>query len=526
MKMKYRNKIISTLIVITTSLLLICEIGTGVSFASVIENGNQTNSTSASVPTTQVFHYYSIPPPSLNITYPSYPPTVTTGKIIIQGTANDSKSGIRGVSASAHVFPFNGNFTVNLASSPSPIRPNNWSHWSVPLIINTTGTYRIVISASNNAGNTSYAETTINAALPAKTPQAVTSNTEHQSPKIAFVRPTFTEAAYQPHGFYTFYFKYKFPPFGKNITTDLDMLTVKTPVSVAEFQNVTGLKHLSNFTALIPTYDPDLQKFWIPLTNTVKKDVPTATVTVMRDEDVNDGHIFNADNNKSNAYDLLLLFHNEYVTQSEYNNLKQFVNNGGKIVFIDGDVLYAQVRYDKQNHTISLVKGHDWQFDGKVARRSVPERWYNETKEWVGGNFLVNDIHNNVTFANNPFNYTHFEEQFVNNPNDKILLNYEIKLPKDYLQYNVFPPDKQNGNITVATYALDYGAGRVIMLGIYGQNLVNNKSFINFFDNLVKHVALCYKLEPCNSNQPHSTTIGVQDNKGNVNLNRFLPPMQ
>ena len=246
----------------------------------------------------------------------------------------------------------------------------------------------------------------------------------------------------------------------------------------------------------------------------------------MRDEDVNDGHIFNADNNKSNAYDVLLLLHNEYVTQSEYSNLKQFVDNGGKIVFIDSDVFYAQVRYDKQNHTISLVKGHDWQFDGKVARRSVPERWYNETKQWVGGNFLVNDIHEHITFANNPFNYTHFEEQFVNNPKDQIVTNYGIKFPKDYLQYEVFPPDKQNGNITIATYTLSYGAGRVIMIGLYGQNLVDNKPFINFFDKLITYNALCYKLQPCNLSQLPSTTIGVQDNKGNVNPNRFLPPMQ
>jgi hypothetical protein len=179
--------------------------------------------------------------------------------------------------------------------------------------------------------------------------------------------------------------------------------------------------------------------------------------------------------------------------------------------------------YDKQNHTISLVKGHDWQFDGKVAR-SAPERWYNETKQWVGSNFL--DIHDNITFANNPFNCTHFEEQFVNNPKDQIVTNYGIKFPKDYLHHEVFPPDKQNGNITVATYTLSYGAGKVIMMGLYGQNLVGNKQFINFFNELVTYNALCYKLKPCNLSQPHSTTIGVQDNKGNANLNRFLPPKQ
>ena len=257
----------------------------------------------------QVFSKNDTKPPSVNITYPSYPPTITTGRIIIEGTANDSESGIKTVSASAHVFPFGGNFSINLTPSPISSENNNWSHWSVPLLINTTGTYRVVIEARDNAGNQGFTETTINAPLPQKinitTPEAtkLTRTTESTIPKIAFVHPSFTEAAYQVHGFYTFYFKYKFPPFGKKITTDLDMFTVKTPVSVPERQNETGLRHLSNLTALIPlngtelrdvSFDgsPDPQKFWIPFVDHVKKAVPSAIVTVMRDEDVNDGHIF------------------------------------------------------------------------------------------------------------------------------------------------------------------------------------------------------------------------------------------
>ena len=413
--------------------------------------------------------------PSVNITYPSYPPTITTGRIIIEGTANDSESGIKTVSASAHVFPFGGNFSINLAPSPISSENNNWSHWSVPLLINTTGTYRVVISASDNAGNNGYSETTINAIL---------SPSEAAVPKIAFVRPSFTEAAYSDHGFYTFYYKYKFPPFGKKITTDLDMFTVKTPISVPERQNETGLRHLSNLTALVPS-DPDLQKFWMPFVDHVKKAVPSAIVTVMRDEDVNDGHIFSTDKNKTNAYDILLLFHNEYVTQDEYNNLKQFVSKGGTIVFIDSNIFYGQVRYDKDNRTVTLVKGHNWQFDGKAASRSVSERWYNDTKEWVGGNFLENDIHNNITFTNNPFNYTHFEEQFVNNPKAKIIVDYGIKFPKGW-----------SGTIesTVATYSLNYGKGKVIMIGLSGVQLADNEKFLNFFSKLLTHKASCSDL--------------------------------
>ena len=78
--------------------------------------------------------------------------------------------------------------------------------------------------------------------------------------------------------------------------------------------------------------------------------------------DADQGKIFNAELRLANAYDVLFLFHNEYVTRAEYDNFKKFVTNGGTIVFGDGNVLYAELAYHKNNNTISLVSGHNWNF--------------------------------------------------------------------------------------------------------------------------------------------------------------------
>ena len=135
---------------------------------------------------------------------------------------------------------------------------------------------------------------------------------------------------------------------------------------------------------------------------------------------------------------------------------------------------------------------------------NLTENWQEEVRRNVGimklssglvVTCLVNNIHDNITFGNNPFNYTHFEEQFVNNPKDKVLINYDIKFPKDYLQHEVLPSDKPNGNFTVATYTLNYGKGKIIMIGLYGQNLVNNKSFLGFFDKLFTNEVLSSNLQ-------------------------------
>jgi hypothetical protein len=452
-------------------------------------------------------------PPNIDIKYPAYPPTITTGKINILLTTNDSGSGIHNVSAAAHVFPFEGNFPINLAVLPSSISSDNESHWEIPMVINTTGTYRVVIDALDNAGNPAYAETTINAAIPEK--NLTEGNTTDQlNPKIAFVRPTFTEAAYQEHGFYTFYDKYGVPPLtDDNITTDLDMLTVKTPRSIAELYNRSNMMILDNLTALIPINGtelddvswygfPDPQPFWMPFVDHVKKDFPNATVTVMRDEDVSDGHIFYTTDNKTNAYDVLMLFHNEYMTQNEYDNLRQFVKNGGNLVPIDGNPFYAEVKYDRDNQKISLVKGHGWQFDGEVARESVDERWINETKEWLGSSYMINSIENKITFDNNPFNYTHFEENYVNNPNVTIIHDYEIKHPPQDL---VNSPELKD--MVVATYTLDYGKGKILMLGIWGDILYDNELFFKYFDDwLITHVYCYNNTQPCNPNQNQNQT--------------------
>ena len=424
------------------------------------------------------------------ITNPPYPITITGNNITLKGNASDP-SGIRAISASAHTFPFNGSAPIEPLTPPSIRQQENWTEWETHFIFNTTGAYRVVVAVRDNSDNVNYAETTVNVVNPEKGSRG---EGALRSPVIAFVRSTFTEAAYQDNGFYTFYFKYKFPPFGINITTDLDMFTVKALPTATENQNESQLMSLTNLTSLIPS-DGDQRAFWMPLIDNINKTEPNAITTVIRDEDVHDGNIFYS--NGSNIFNLLIMLHNEYATKNEYDNLRQFVKNGGTIVFLDSNILFAEVRYDKQSQTVTLVKGHDWEFDGEVARRSVSERWYDENKEWVGGNFLVTDKSTKINFTNNPFNYTHFEEQYVNNPRAEIMFDYGIRFPKDYLELNELPKDKNLDEIKIATYELKVGLGKVIMVGLYGQHLVENEKFMIFFNDIIMKKALCPTFNLC-----------------------------
>jgi hypothetical protein len=276
--------------------------------------------------------------------------------------------------------------------------------------------------------------------------------------KIGFIEPTFTYAAYNNNSFYNFYAKYS-PQiqFSPNLTiySDLNLLKNKS-VPHERFW------YFSDPSS--PTI-PYKEYFDLLLDHVKKFD---HNVTNLTDADVHHGKIFQS--NGKNLYDVLFLFHNEYVTQSEYNNLKQFVINGGTLIFTEANSLFAEVSYDDKNDTITLVKGHYWKVNENSAKNSTGERWLNENKEWRGSNYL--DITNKIFFKNNPFNYSHVEEDFVSNPKAKILLDYQAyDLPEKY------------SNATVATHEMDYGKGKIISLGIWGHQLINNEQFLKYIDN-------------------------------------------
>jgi len=64
-----------------------------------------------------------------------------------------------------------------------------------------------------------------------------------------------------------------------------------------------------------------------------------SSIDVLGDVDVhNRSSIFSP--NGENLYDVIMLQHQEYVSQQEYNNLKNFVSNGGILFLLTGNVFF------------------------------------------------------------------------------------------------------------------------------------------------------------------------------------------
>ena len=72
-----------------------------------------------------------------------------------------------------------------------------------------------------------------------------------------------------------------------------------------------------------------------------------------------------------------------------------------------------------------------------------------------------------------------------------ILLDYRASFPDDRLQSNSSPEVKKN----IATYEIEFGKGKVIMLGLFGERLANSTSFLNFFDKVILTRALGSKYQ-------------------------------
>mgnify|MGYP001050073708 CR=1 FL=1 len=275
---------------------------------------------------------------------------------------------------------------------------------------------------------------------------------------IAFIKPTFTAAAYNS-AFYKFYFLFIHASARTNITTHLNLLSSKIPKQLTPSSSASTLSFLPRH---------------------LKTLLPHSNIDVLTDADVDNGSpIFIKNGITSNRYDILIVGHEEYVTQKEYDNLKQFVANGGTLIVLDGNPFFAQIKYNSNTDIVTLVKGHGWAFNGKSAWKSVNERWKKETSQWLGSNYLCYLC--KITFLNNPFGYKHHEEQYLTNPNDKILMNYNavVMSTKKY-----HPPVARP---VIATYKLNYQKGKVMVLGIYSDDVIFNSKFDKFFGLLLQH---------------------------------------
>jgi hypothetical protein len=133
------------------------------------------------------------------------------------------------------------------------------------------------------------------------------------SRKIAYMYPIFTQAAYDNNGFYDYY----------NKKCNTSCITIPIP------SDIKGSYPSSIATAF--------------------------ALTLLNYSSINDIDI---DKNPDilKKYDKIIILHNEYVTQKEFDAITHHPN----VVYLFPNALYAKVNIDYQQGTITLIKGHGY----------------------------------------------------------------------------------------------------------------------------------------------------------------------
>jgi hypothetical protein len=317
------------------------------------------------------------------------------------------------------------------------------------------------------------------------------------SSRMAFVMPIFTLTPYANfrNSFYEFYIRYQHT-LGL-ITTDLNLLRT----------HVVG-----NWSSAVVNDEKPLYTF---LTSPVAARcglVMGQNLKVISDMGVDDGGLFAG---SVRQYDVLILGHEEYSTRAEYNQFKQFVASGGRIVEMSGNTFWAQVNFSKSTGIETFVGGHGLQFDGVRAWKSNYEPFDIASTNWFGSSFanslpmvhgaIVNGVgligqgmklvsQNDLVFTG--YSYPHDEVNYVRNfTNTQIIASFYLDHPTNKAG------DFKMPKVPIDSYAHRYVGGEVDCLCVFGENLITHDVAAQFF--------LVYAVTYGSGMQPVSRCISI-----------------
>lgn len=304
---------------------------------------------------------------------------------------------------------------------------------------------------------------------------------------IALVKPTFTQTAYQDGKFYSYY----------NCSINHNCEFEASHYLEPELNQSISIPYLSWFN-----FEPENRQFqtsdtlgentcltcdpWNDALRQLQFSSINMSISTITDLDVHYGNI--------TKFDLLIFFHNEYVTIQEFDNMISFIKNGGNVLIFNGNSFFAEVKYHDNTNVIQLVEGHgvkyfednktyiyDPMYRYKFYNQNEPENCY--AYKYIGSRYsifnkghyqpeMINKIRNSDLHSN----ITSIEENTVINPVVRTFVKWNSDLNQPDLgvqSYEYFPFED---------------GGRLIHTGLYSTSILyqdTNTDYQLFLLNLI-----------------------------------------
>ena len=285
---------------------------------------------------------------------------------------------------------------------------------------------------------------------------------------VAVIKPVFTSTPYSqyPSGsFYAFYKKYTHA--AGNITTNLGWLSTSVKF---------GMSYLNGWGHTFPLFQFLSSPSAISCGLVLGKNL-----AVISDINVTQGALFNPDG--SRRFDAVVIGHQEYVTQAEYDQLRLFVASGGRLVAMSSNMFYARVDYAPSTLLETFVVGHGgYNFNGRTAWFGNAAPFARNSSGWLGSNYCCFHRFNytgGVVDASNPVGS--MLKQYVGGALAPAYRTHEENAVANLTRTSIVATFTRQSGLVVASYIHQYGRGAVFCLCIFGEDFIASDPSTQYF---------------------------------------------
>jgi hypothetical protein len=201
---------------------------------------------------------------------------------------------------------------------------------------------------------------------------------------------------------------------------------------------------------------------------------------VTTDINVSQGALFGP--HGARKYDAIVIGHQEYVTQAEYDQIREFVAAGGRLIEMSANAFYVKIKYNPANLMETFIVGHGYAYNGRSAWHSSAQPFAVNTSRWAGNTyccFKTFQYQGATVNATNPIGRdlkTYFGSTVF-----QTYKSHEENAVTNFTHTSIVATFLNQSGTVVAAFAHSYGRGAVFCLCVFGEDTIDSDPATQYF---------------------------------------------